>query len=75
MPNRSAKMGRFLVLGLAIVVAIYSVMGIIMAADLQGPGYKTAARLYLVLFMASIAVIAWGLVSSWRRRSGSRSAT
>ena len=76
MPGSSAKMWRFIALGLAFVVAIYSVMGIAMAADLQGPGYKTAARIYLILFMVSVAVIVWGLVSSWRAaRSASRSAT
>jgi hypothetical protein len=76
MPSSSARVWRSFAFGVGVVVAIYSVMGIAMAADLQGPGYRTAARVYVVLFIASVAVIVWGIVSSWRAaRSASRSAT
>ena len=66
MPGLSSQSGRLLALGVAIPVAIYSVMGIAMAADLQGPGYRTAAWIYLVFLTGSIAVIVWAVVVSWR---------
>ena len=52
---------------IAALAALYSFAGYVMAGDLQGPGYRTAATIYLVLLVLSIGTFAGVIV--WRRRS------
>jgi hypothetical protein len=54
------------------VLAVYSVAGYFAAGSLQGPGYRTAAWIYLGLLVVSCAGIVVVLVWRGRRADVSR---
>jgi hypothetical protein len=66
MSPRNIRWRSALLLLVAVVLALFSLAGWFMAADLQGPGYRTAALIYLLLLAVSIGAIIGILV--WRRR-------
>ena len=67
MPHREVRWRSAILLLVAGLSALYSLAGYVMAGDLQGPGYRTAAIIYLALLALSIAAFIG--VTVWRRRS------
>ena len=56
-----------LLLFTAVLLGLYSVAGLMMAGSLQGPGYRTAAWVYLIVLALSLVCVVALLV--WRRRT------
>jgi hypothetical protein len=74
MPPRHIRWRSTLLLLAAVLLALFSVAGWVMAADLQGPGYQTAALIHLLMLAVSIAAIIVILIWRRRRRDTPRSA-